>query len=301
MFCKECGCKLQDNSKFCSSCGTKIDEIFQVNEDAIDTPAEQTTRVEEFITVENIEQAPKPLNKYLELYNKLSNKVFVGGFVSVAFGAILFLGIVLVSLIGWGDVYLYGGYDYVATLTTISIVFMLLGFAVITPLFVINLKLKAFEPIKFLGIKVVSALTLVLIVLSVGLSTWGFIDYANEKDSGSSSSSSGSSSSGGGYGGSYNSGTDKIIGLSLKVDSIRVSGSYTYVYCTVTNVSSKYVATRYRYVKVKAQFKNYSGSIVDTDSTYAVDSTWLEPGESKTFYYMVKNTNIKSATLSFAD
>ena len=87
----------------------------------------------------------------------------------------------------------------------------------------------------------------------------------------------------------------------MKVDSIKNSGSYTYVYCTVTNVSSKYVATRYRYVKVKAQFKNYSGSIVDTDWTYAVDSTWLEPGESKTFYYMVKNTNIKSATLSFVD
>ena len=298
MFCKNCGFKLSDDGKFCPSCGTKIDEISQANEDVIKTPAEETTRVEEYITVDNIEQPPKSQNKYVELYNKLSNKVFVGGFVSVAFGAILFLGIVLVSLIGWGDVYLYGGYDYVATLTTISIVFMLLGFAVITPLFVINLKLKAFEPIKFLGIKVVSALTLVLIVLSVGLSTWGFIDYANEKDSGSSSSSS---SSGGGYGGSYNSGTDKRIGLSLKVDSIKVSGSYTYVYCTVTNVSSKYVATRYRYVKVKAQFKNYSGSIVDTDSTYAVDSTWLEPGESKTFYYMVKNTNIKSATLSFVD
>ena len=66
-------------------------------------------------------------------------------------------------------------------------------------------------------------------------------------------------------------------------------------------MSSKYVATRYRYVKVKALFKNYSGSIVDTDWTYAVDSTWLEPGESKTFYYMVKNTKIKSATLSFVD
>ena len=66
-------------------------------------------------------------------------------------------------------------------------------------------------------------------------------------------------------------------------------------------MSSKYVATRYRYVKVKAVFKNYSGSIVDTDWTYAVDSTWLEPGESKTFYYMVQNTNIKSATLSFVE
>lgn len=146
--------------------------------------------------------------------------------------------------------------------------------------------------------KVFISLTIVLLVLCVAFSAWGFIEYANEQDSGS---SYGDGSYNGNYNDNYSSGIDKSIGLSLKVDSIKTSGSYTYVYCTVTNVSSKYLATRYRYVKVKAQFKNYSGSIVDTDWTYAVDSTWLEPGESKTFYYMVKNTNIKSATLSFVD
>ena len=154
------------------------------------------------------------------------------------------------------------------------------------------------KSIKKLTKKVFISLTIVLLVLCVAFSTWGFIDYANEQDSGS---SYGDRSYSGSYNDYYSSGIDKSIGLSLKVDSIKTSGSYTYVYCTVTNVSSKYVATKYRYVKVKAQFKNYSGSIVDTDWTYAVDSTWLEPGESKTFYYMVKNTNIKSATLSFVD
>ena len=28
---------------------------------------------------------------------------------------------------------------------------------------------------------------------------------------------------------------------------------------------------------------------------------WLEPGETKTFYYMVKNTSVSSATLSFTE
>ena len=138
--------------------------------------------------------------------------------------------------------------------------------------------------------------TLTLCLVSCSITDENKIDENND-----SGSSYGDGSYNGSYNDNYSSGIDKEIGLSLKVDSIKTSGSYTYVYCTVSNISSKYVATRYRYVKVKAQFKNYSGSIVDTDWTYAVDSTWLEPGESKTFYYMVKNTNIKSATLSFVD
>ena len=288
-FCKNCGTQLSDNSKFCSNCGCKIEET---------TSPENTENIEidnGQIEAESETRTPSSTNRFKELYNKISDKLFLGGFVSAAFGTILFVGIVLVSLIGWGEVYLYGGYDFTSVLTTISLIFMLLGFVVLSIVSIINLKLKS---IKKLTKKVFISLTIVLLVLCVAFSTWGFIDYANEQDSGS-------SYGGGSYSGSYNdyysSGIDKSIGLSLKVDRIKTSGSYTYVYCTVTNVSSKYVATRYRYVKVKALFKNYSGSIVDTDWTYAVDSTWLEPGESKTFYYMVQNTNIKSATLSFVD
>ena len=289
MFCKNCGTQLSNDSKFCSNCGCKIEET---------TSPENTENIEVDngqIEAESETRTPSSTNRFKELYNKISDKLFLGGFVSAAFGTILFIGIILVSLVGWGEVYLYGGYDFTSVLTTISLIFMLLGFVVLSIVSIINLKLKS---IKKLTKKVFISLTIVLLVLCVAFSTWGFIDYANEQDSGS-------SYCGGSYSGSYNdyysSGIDKSIGLSLKVDRIKTSGSYTYVYCTVTNVSSKYVATRYRYVKVKALFKNYSGSIVDTDWTYAVDSTWLEPGESKTFYYMVQNTNIKSATLSFVD
>ena len=272
MFCKNCGIQLSDDNKFCSNCGCKIEET---------TSPENTENIEidnGQIEAESETKTPSSTNRFKELYNKISDKLFLGGFVSAAFGTILFVGIILVTLVGWGEVYLYGGYDFTSVLTTISLIFMLLGFVVLSIISIINLKLKS---IKKLTKKVFISLTIVLLVLCVAFSTWGFIDYANEQDSGS---SYGDGSYNGSYNDNYSSGIDKRIGLSLKVDRIKTSGSYTYVYCTVTNVSSKYVATRYRYVKVKAQFKNYSGSIVDTDWTYAVDSTWLEPGESKTFY-----------------
>ena len=289
MFCKNCGTQLSDDSKFCSNCGYKTEDAN--SNESIESIEIDNSQVEAEREINN----PSSTNRLKEVYNKISDKLFLGGFVSAAFGTILFVGIILVSLVGWGEVYLYGGYDFTSVLTTISLIFMLLGFVVLSIVSIINLKLKS---IKKLTKKVFISVTIVLLVFCVAFSTWGFIDYANEQDSGS---SYGNGSYNGGYNGYYSSGIDKSIGLSLKVDSIKTSGSYTYVYCTVTNVSSKYVATKYRYVKVKAQFKNYSGSIVDTDWTYAVDSTWLEPGESKTFYYMVPNTNIKSATLSFVD
>ena len=138
-------------------------------------------------------------------------------------------------------------------------------------------------------------------VLCVALSACGLFDYSlhGDKDT----STGGATSGGTSYNNYDYSGLSKDLGLSLNVDRIEKSGSgsYTYVYCTVTNRSYLSVPTRYRYVKVKAQFKDFSGNIVETDWTYAVDSMWLEPGESKTFYYMVENKYIRSASLSFID
>ncbi len=142
-----------------------------------------------------------------------------------------------------------------------------------------------------------SSLLILLIILCLAFFVYGIINHTNKQDGESSYDDSYEDS----YEDYYSSGIDKRLGLSLKIDRIETSKNYTYVYCTVTNVSSKYIATRYRYVKVKAQFKDSSGAIVDTDWTYAIDSTWLEPGESKSFDYMVRNTNIKSATLQFVD
>ena len=252
-FCRNCGAQLSDDSKFCSKCGYKVEEtVSNENTESIEI---DNSQIEAPIEVESETANPSSTNRFKELYIKIADKLFIGGFASAAFGTILFLGIVLVSLIGWGEVYLYGGYDFTAILTTISLIFMLLGFVVLTCVFALNLKFKS---IKLLTRKAFMILSIALIISCVGLSIWGFIDHANEQNSGSSYSDG---SYGGGYNDYYSSGVDKRVGLSLKVDSIKNSGNYTYVYCTVTNVSSKYVATRYRYVKVKALFKNYSFSL----------------------------------------
>ncbi|MBQ6331350.1 MAG: hypothetical protein IJI34_01105 [Clostridia bacterium] len=52
-------------------------------------------------------------------------------------------------------------------------------------------------------------------------------------------------------------------------------------------------------MKVKAALKDSSGATIDTDWTYAVDSSWLDPGESKNFEMMIKDEDgkIKSAVV----
>ena len=207
MFCKNCGTQLSDDSKFCSNCGYKIEdtnsnkstESIEIDNSQVETESDTT----------NLSST----NRLKEVNNKISDKLFLGGFVSAAFGTILFVGIIFVSLIGWGEVYLYGGYDFTSVLTTISLICMLLGFVVLSIVSIINLKLKS---IKKLTKKVFISLTIVLLVLCVAFSTWGVIDYANEQDSGSSYGDG----SYGGYNDYYSSGIDKRIGLSLKVDSI---------------------------------------------------------------------------------
>lgn len=83
-----------------------------------------------------------------------------------------------------------------------------------------------------------------------------------------------------------------------KISGVKVThkGNYTYVTGTIKNTS---YTTKYRYIKVKASCKNSSGKVIDTDWCYAVDSSWLEPGESKNFEMMIKDENnqIRSATV----
>lgn len=84
--------------------------------------------------------------------------------------------------------------------------------------------------------------------------------------------------------------------LYMKVSDVRVShsGNYAYISGTITNNGTSSI----RYVKVKASCENSSGKVIDTDWTYAVDSSWLDPGESKSFEMMVKDTNKEIRTAS---
>ena len=84
----------------------------------------------------------------------------------------------------------------------------------------------------------------------------------------------------------------------MKVSDVNVthSGSYAYVKGTITNNGSYQI----KFVKVKASCLDSSGNVIDTDWTYAVDSSWLDPGESNTFEMMVKdeNSRIKDAKVT---
>ena len=64
------------------------------------------------------------------------------------------------------------------------------------------------------------------------------------------------------------------------------SDSYITAKSTITNTSSETVY----YVKVKANFLSESGTVIDTDWTYAVGSEGLAPYESKRFDLMIENS-----------
>ena len=75
--------------------------------------------------------------------------------------------------------------------------------------------------------------------------------------------------------------------LYLKITDIEVTHerNYAYVTGTVTNTGTYQV----KYVRVKAVCKDYFGNVVDTDWTYAVDSVWFDPGDSKQFKMMIRD------------
>lgn len=86
----------------------------------------------------------------------------------------------------------------------------------------------------------------------------------------------------------------------LKISGVSVTSNSSYTVCTgtITNNGKK----TYKYVEIKGAFKNSSGTVLDTDWTYAVGSEGLAPGESKTFRMSVpKNHDIKSCSVSITD
>ncbi len=86
----------------------------------------------------------------------------------------------------------------------------------------------------------------------------------------------------------------------LAFSDINVSKNSSYTVCTatITNNGKK----TYTFIEVKGKFKDSSGTILDTDWTYAVGADGLEPGESTTFRLSVsKNTNITKCELEILD
>lgn len=85
----------------------------------------------------------------------------------------------------------------------------------------------------------------------------------------------------------------------LSISNIKVESNSSYTICTGTITVKSSSPYRYRFIEVKGSFKNSYGNVVDTDSTYAIGSEGLEPGESKTFRLSVpKDTTIKTCSVS---
>ena len=86
----------------------------------------------------------------------------------------------------------------------------------------------------------------------------------------------------------------------LEFSNVRVTHNSLYTVCTgtITNNGRK----TYAFVEVKGLFKNSSGTVLNTDWTYAVGSEGLAPGESTTFRLSVdKNVSITKCTMQILD
>lgn len=86
----------------------------------------------------------------------------------------------------------------------------------------------------------------------------------------------------------------------LVFSDINVSQNSSYTICTatITNNGRK----TYTFIEVKGKFKDASGTVLDTDWTYAAGSEGLEPGETATFRLSVKkNMNITKCDLEILD
>lgn len=80
--------------------------------------------------------------------------------------------------------------------------------------------------------------------------------------------------------------------------SINSNSSYTICTATVTNNGKR----TYTFVEVKGKFKDSSGTVLDTDWTYAVGSEKLAPGESVSIRLSVKkDSNITQCDLEIID
>ena len=94
--------------------------------------------------------------------------------------------------------------------------------------------------------------------------------------------------------------TKYVPSYQLKISNVQVytKGNYTYAEGTVTNNSD----TTVTFLEIKGSFKTSSGSVVDTDWTYAVGSEGLAPGESCKWKLSVeKDYSIKDCDISILD
>lgn len=279
MFCSKCGKPIDDSSAFCNYCGAKIDEKKTEQEKAGDAIQPIASNTEDPSGLDSSTQST------IAVTQKQKNWVMKVGKILAIIGIAGFLTIAFVGLIIWGKVYLYNGFDLTKVLCTLCLILMILGLCGI----VVGLILaKKKAPVKKKSLVFPIILIVLASIFSITLIVSGIQSGTGKKQTSSSSYSSASST--------YEMDHATYCYLYIKVSNVKVthSGNYAYISGTVTNTGTYQV----KYVKVRAACKDYRGNIIDTDWTYAVDSSWLNPGESKKFEMMVKDTGNDISTAS---
>lgn len=279
MYCSKCGKSIDDTSVFCVHCGEKISRIIEntdstektVENEIIDSCKEDVASINASNSI-SVKQFPK--------------KILLIGKILAIIGVAVFLACILYERLVYGWVFLFLDIsDFTSILYIICTVLTVLGVIGIVVGLVFTNKMKQLQ-------KKSLVFPMVLIVLALVSSTTVIADCVKSvRDSKATSEYSSSSSS-------YEMDHSTYCLLYIKISNIKVthSGNYAYITGKVTNNGNYKI----RYVKVKAACKDLRGNTIDTDWTYAVDSSWLDPGESKTFEMMVKDigNDIKTAIVT---
>lgn len=170
MFCKFCGSAIDENSSFCNNCGAKVEEM-----NTIEVNNTQTFP-EDLVDNSGMSAPKKKVSPKVE--QLLTKSFFVGTIIGIV-GVALFLGIVIVGLIGYGGVFLYQGYSYTQVLSTISIVLMIIGLCSVIAKCVLFF---AFKIGSFPSKKAKKVLVILLVLLCLAFSIWGFADCSNANE-----------------------------------------------------------------------------------------------------------------------
>lgn len=194
LHCEMCGSTdlvKQDGMYVCQVCGTKytVEEAKKLmTEQTPETENDNLFKEESPVLNKPDNDAPKPNKELSEKNKKILNISLLVGYIIGIVGVTLFLGIVLVSAIAYGEVYLFDGYDFTKALSIISIIFMQIGLCSVIARLILSFGLKLCEFHKKIVIRI---LVICLAALCLGFSIWGFVDCGvNSKSSGSSSGSS---------------------------------------------------------------------------------------------------------------
>ena len=275
MFCKYCGSSLEDDSLFCYKCGAKVN-VVQTNVKTCDSEEDSTNLTE---TEEEVKKERK-LHPALTFIGKILYKIFSFcqgvGFV----GLMSFLIVCIIGLLLYGRVYLFSGYKITFVISALNMIFMKIGYLGIFLKVVTSYVFKVGKNKTKQKRNRVIALLCCCIVGSTVSFICGTIQVNRSDDT-----------------------STQIIsvedGTELEYTRKEIVSGHTVIYCNITNTTDKLsTPTRFRNVEVKAVIKNSSGKIIATEKVVAVDSTWLMPGESRVFFYMIESTNVSTVTLT---